>query len=297
MKKILSLALSATLVLGPGSFVATAKAQQEPGLTPVPQQPPESPGAYEDPVAELTNPNATAPIDDKPEDTPARSTAPNTDSCPFALTPPPAVSTSERLAPGQPAPTPLPPVPGAACGVSVPPGFEVKDDVVSAAWIVADIDSGEIIAAKDPHGRYRPASIIKVLLALVAIEELDLNQTIIASAESAGIVGSAAGLGEGGRYTVEQLLQGLLMASGNDTAHALAQELGGDEETLRKINDKAAEIGTSSTVAATYSGLDSPGMSTSAHDMALVYQTAYRNPVFARIVNTETVQFLSLIHI
>ena len=105
------------------------------------------------------------------------------------------------------------------------------------------------------------------------------------------IDGSAVGIGPGGKYTVEQLLEGLLMASGNDAAHALAQELGGDEVTLRKVNDKAAEIGTNSTFAASYSGLDAPGMSTSAKDISLIYRAAFHNPTFARIVDTESVDF------
>src|SRR5690625_6801833 len=142
---------------------------------------------------------------------------------------------------------------------------------------------------KDPHGRYRPASILKVLLALAAIEELDLKKVVIGTDEDAAIDGSAVGLGPGGRYTVEQLLQGLLMASGNDAAHALAQQLGGDEETLTKINTLATDLGARSTFAASYSGLDAPGMSTSAADMALLYTEAFKNPTFARMVGTDKI--------
>lgn len=237
---------------------------------------------------------ATTPLPGVAESTPeptTRTAAPSTDDCPFRLTPPKPVTTSERLAPDQAAPTPLPPVMDAACGISAPAGFTVPKDLMASAWIVADIDTGEIIAVKDPHGRYRPASIIKALLALVVIEELDLSTTIEVSEASATIDGSAVGLGSGGTYTVEQLLQGLLMASGNDAAHALAQELGGDESALEKVNALAKRLGTTSTYAASYSGLDAPGMSTSAYDMALIYRAAYSNPAFARLVNTEKVKF------
>ena len=224
--------------------------------------------------------------------TTTRTTAPDTDKCPHAERPEKATTTSERLAPGQASPTPLPPVESnEACGTTLPEGFKVDKDVVAAAWMVSDIDSGEIIAMKDPNGRYRPASIIKALLALVVIEELDLHQRVEVGEESAQIDGSAVGIGPGGTYTVEQLLQGLLMASGNDAAHALAQELGGDEATLRKVNKKAAEIGTNSTYAASYSGLDAPGMSTSAEDISRIYRAAFHNPTFARIVDTESVDF------
>ncbi len=222
---------------------------------------------------------------------PTRTTAPDTDSCPHSLVPAEPSTTSEELAPGQATPTPLPPVDGAACGVTAPRGFKVNKDVVASAWMVSDLDTGEIIAMKDPNGRYRPASIIKALLALVVIEELPLDQRITATMEDASVEGSAVGIGPDGTYTVEQLLQGLLMASGNDAAHALATALGGDEDTLRKVNEKAREIGTRSTVAASYSGLDAAGMSTSAADISLIYREAFANDTFARIVDTEHVDF------
>src|SRR5699024_5809721 len=95
----------------------------------------------------------------------------------------------------------------------------------------------------------------------------------------------------GGHYTVEQLLQGLLMASGNAAAHALAQQLGGDEETLTKMNQLAQDLGARSTFAASYSGLDAPGMSPSASDMALLYTEAFKNPTCARMVGTGTAEF------
>ncbi|MDO5031176.1 D-alanyl-D-alanine carboxypeptidase family protein [Corynebacterium sp.] len=222
---------------------------------------------------------------------PIRTEAPDTDDCPFAELPEPAITTSERLAPGQAAPTPLPPVATANCGVSAPEDFRVDKDVVASAWMVSDIDTGEIIAMKDPNGRYRPASIIKALLALVAIDELPLDKKVHTTMEDASVEGSAVGIGPDTDYTVEQLLQGLLMASGNDAAHALAQALGGDEVALRKVNALAKKLGTQSTYAASYSGLDAPGMSTSAEDISLIYQAAFHNPTFARLVNTEHVEF------
>ena len=222
---------------------------------------------------------------------PVRIEAPNTDNCPNAEHPPRAVSTSERLAPGVPAPAPLPQDYDGPCGVITPEGYAVPDDVYASAWLVADADTGEVVAMKDPHGRYRPASVIKVLLALVAIDELPLDKQVTVSAESAEQEGSRAGLGAGGTYTVDDLLHGLLMASGNDTAHALAQELGGDEETLRKVNALAHELGMHDTFVASYSGLDAPGMSSSAWDLGLAYRAAFNNPVFAATVDTESYPF------
>ncbi|OEY13400.1 D-alanyl-D-alanine carboxypeptidase [Corynebacterium sp. BCW_4722] len=219
---------------------------------------------------------------------PFRDKAPDTDNCPQATWPPEPVSTSERVTP---APSPLDVVYDGPCGVTAAEGYKVPDDVLASAWIVADIDSGEVIAMKDPHGRYRPASIIKVLLALVVIDELNLDDTVEVSAESAGQEGSAAGIGEGGVYTVQDMLHGLLLASGNDAAHALAQKLGGDEVALLKINELAKQLGMTDTRATSYSGLDGAGMSTSAWDMALAYREAFSNPTFSRIVDTQTYEF------
>lgn len=221
---------------------------------------------------------------------PSRDRAPDTDHCPHALTPPEPVSTSERRPDGS-TPTPLPLVYDGPCGVVAPAGYVVDPAVVASAWVVADIDSGEVIAMKDPHGRYRPASIIKVLLALTAINELELDAVVPVSAESAGQEGSAAGIGEEGTYTVRDLLHGLILNSGNDTAHALAQALGGDQVTLVKINQLAQDLSMSDTRATSYSGLDAAGMSTSAWDMALAYQAAFANPTFAAIAGTESYPF------
>ncbi|WIM68988.1 serine hydrolase [Corynebacterium breve] len=221
------------------------------------------------------------------EEPTTREVAPDTDRCPQATWPPKAQTTSE-------APTSISPLPqlyDGPCGITAPDGFKVDDNVLASSWLVADVDSGEVIAMKDPHGRYRPASIIKVLLAMVVINELPMEQEVTVSLESASQQGSAVGIGEGGVYTVEQLLLGLLLASGNDAAHALAQTLGGDEATLRKINALASELGTTDTRVATYSGLDASGMQTSAWDLGLMYRAAYADPTFSRLVNTESVEF------
>ncbi|MCX7444810.1 D-alanyl-D-alanine carboxypeptidase [Corynebacterium sp. P7003] len=227
-----------------------------------------------------------------------RPDAPVTDDCPWATSPVEPVDTSEIPTDGRPAPMPLPvpdvPAGGPAmaeCGVVAAPGFIVPEEQTATAWIVFDLDDGEVIAAKDPHGRYRPASIIKALLAMVVLERLPLDREVVATHDSAAMEGSRVGIIEDGHYTVEQLLQGLLMASGNDAAHALAQELGGDQRALELVNAKARELGTQDTRVADYTGLDGPGMSTSPFDLALIYRAAWGNPVFARIVDTDFVDF------
>ena len=113
------------------------------------------------------------------------------------------------------------------CGIVAAPGTPPLPGNVSAeAWLVADLDSGAVIATKDPHGRHRPASIIKVLVAMASINALPLNKSVQGTADDASAEGTKVGVDDGGMYTVNQLLHGLLMHSGNDAAHALAMQLG-----------------------------------------------------------------------
>jgi D-alanyl-D-alanine carboxypeptidase (penicillin-binding protein 5/6) len=219
-------------------------------------------------------------------------------ACPYQVSTPPAVDSSEAPTAGDP-PIPLavPPKPvgGEAlgsCGIVVAPGTApLPGDVSADAWLVADLDSGAVIAAKDPHGRHRPASIIKVLVAMASINALPLNKPVGGTDEDAAAEGTKVGVDAGGSYTVVQLLHGLLMHSGNDAAHALAMQLGGMQQAVEKINVLAAKLGGQDTRVATPSGLDGPGMSTSAYDIGLFYRYAWQNPTFADIVATRTFDF------
>ena len=224
---------------------------------------------------------------------------PNTDACPFALAPPPVIDLSEVPQPGQ-GPSaalarPASPVGGgqlARCGlvtITGPPA--VPQGISSASWVLADLDSGQVLAAKDPHGRYRPASTLKLLTAAVALNALPLGEVITATQADADVEGSRVGVGPGGRYTVRELMLGLLLQSGNDAAHALAARMGGDAATVRAMNALAASLGVTDTRAITPSGLDGPGMSTSAYDLALIFRHDIANPVFAQLASTPTALF------
>lgn len=223
---------------------------------------------------------------------------PDPNSCPYKVTTPPAVDASEVPKSGdppQPLPVPASPVGGDAlsgCGVIVAAGTPaLPGDVSAEAWLVADLDSGEVIAARDPHGRHRPASVIKVLTAMAAINELPLNRLIDGTQQDANAEGTKVGVEPGGRYTVNDLLHGLVLYSGNDAADALAGALGGKDVALGKINTLASKLGGRDTRVATPSGLDGPGMSTSAYDIGLFVRYAFNNPIFADIARTREYQF------
>ncbi|MDG3008876.1 D-alanyl-D-alanine carboxypeptidase [Rhodococcus sp. D2-41] len=248
-------------------------------------------------VPGTATPAAAAPVTDPGPAAPV--TTPNTDACPYRISPPPPVDRSEVPSPGQTAPPPVPvptqPVGGPglrACGAIQAAGTPpLPQDVSAAGWVLADLDTGEVLAAKDPHGRHRPASTIKVLLAMVALQNLDLDKVVVGTQADADADGSRVGIGPGGHYSNRQLMQGLVMNSGNDAAHALAAQLGGDRATVEKMNALAHTLGGLDTRAATPSGLDGPGMSTSAYDLALFFRDAMRNPTFAELVAAPPVQF------
>ncbi|WP_409489660.1 D-alanyl-D-alanine carboxypeptidase family protein [Amycolatopsis sp. cmx-11-12] len=216
--------------------------------------------------------------------------------CANKTTPPAPIDTSEKPRPGEvaPAPLPVPPVPVggermAECGLVLPKrALNPPEGSTAASWVLQDLETGDIIAAKDPHARQRPASLIKTLLGLVVVTELPPRKIITPTKEDAEQECTCVGIAAGGQYTVDQLLHGLLMHSGNDAAHALSTVLGGVDATVAKMNALATRIGATDTRAATPSGLDGPGMSTSAYDMSLIFHHAMKQPEFAKVVKTKS---------
>ncbi len=220
------------------------------------------------------------------------------DACQNRQLPPPPIDTSEEPPPGSPSPEPLPvpddPVGGSRmgeCGIITPEGSAQPPAVTAATWVISDLDSGAVLAAKDPHARERPASLIKVLLSIVVIRELRPDTVVVGTQEDANQEGTAVGIGPGGEYTVEQLLHALVMRSGNDAAYALARALGGTDVALEKMNALAKELGALDTRAATPSGLDGPGMTTSAYDQSLIFKAAMRHEEFAEAARMRKMDF------
>ena len=161
------------------------------------------------------------------------------------------------------------------------------------AWIVADLDSGRILAGRDEYVTHPPASTIKVLLALVVLDELPLDATIVADAADAAAECNCAGVTAGRVYTTQELLDGLLLVSGNDAANTLAHMLGGTDVAVAKMNAKALQLGATGTRAGSPSGLDGPGIDgyTTPHDLAVLFRAALENPVFTAITSSPTATF------
>jgi D-alanyl-D-alanine carboxypeptidase (penicillin-binding protein 5/6) len=220
-------------------------------------------------------------------------------ACAPQIVPPPPVDSSEAPRPGTPAPPPMSmpsfPVGGprmGECGLVLPAGAPDPPAGINAmSWLIADANSGEVLAAKDPHARNRPASTLKLLTALLAVDHLPADQVVVGTQADANQDGSRVGIGPGGHYTVRQLLTGLLLVSGNDAAHALADQLGGVAATVRQMNELAARLGALDTRAATPSGLDGPGMSASAYDLALAFRQVLSRPLLVQLLGTRQADF------
>jgi serine-type D-Ala-D-Ala carboxypeptidase (penicillin-binding protein 5/6) len=162
--------------------------------------------------------------------------------------------------------------------------------IAATGWLVADADTGEVLAARDPHGRYYPASTLKLLTVLTLHPRLDPDEIVKGTVDDESVEGSRVGLVKGGRYRVSLLFQALVLQSGNDAANALARTFGGTDATVRAMGDVAVELGAFDTVVGTPSGLDVAGQSSSPYDLALFMRAVVAEPELVRLMTTRTAQ-------
>ena len=166
-------------------------------------------------------------------------------------------------------------------------------DGPAQAWVIADMDTGQVLAARNEYVAYAPASTIKVLLALTALDEVPLDSTIVADRGRHPRRVQLRGRDTGIIYTARQLLEALLLVSGNDAANTLARMLGGTDAAVMKMNGKAALLGAYGTNAGSPSGIDGPGIDiwSTPHDLAVIFRAAMSYPVFAQITAQPTAVF------
>jgi serine-type D-Ala-D-Ala carboxypeptidase (penicillin-binding protein 5/6) len=163
--------------------------------------------------------------------------------------------------------------------------------VTASAWVIADAGTGQVLAAKDPHGRYRPASTLKVLTAISLIPLLNPNAMVVASKLATTVSPNIVGLLAGHAYKVSELFTALLTISANDAAMALAQATGSLSQGMADVNAEARHLQADDTVAVTPNGLDAPGQHTSAYDLALFARQGLRMPAFLKYDETTGGQF------
>ena len=169
-------------------------------------------------------------------------------------------------------------------------------DIQASAFVVADAGTGQVLAAKDPHGWYRPASTLKMLTAVTLIPLLNPNGTVVASQQATSTVPNVAGLVAGRAYKISDLFTALLTISANDAAIALTQAAGSFSKGMALINAEARHLQADDTVAVDPNGLDAPDQHTSAYDLALIARQALTQPAFLKYDQTISARFVVARH-
>lgn len=179
--------------------------------------------------------------------------------------------------------------------------YSITTSALAAEWpdsisisaegaILIDADSGAVLYGKNSHTAYYPASITKILTALIVIETCDLDDIVTFSHNAVHNVepgSSSAGLDEGDQLTVRDTLYAMLLKSANEAANALAEHVAGSNEAFAELmNQKAAFLGCTDSHFNNPSGLNDPEHYTSAYDMALIAQAAFHNETFVTIDST-----------
>lgn len=159
-----------------------------------------------------------------------------------------------------------------------------------AAYLV-DLDTRQVMWARDPETARAPASLTKLVTAMVAVDDArSLDRTVVVAKEATEVIPSLMGLSTGEHLTVRELLDGLFLDSGNDAAEALARGIVPRDRFIRQMNQKAKSIGLTASHFVNPSGLDAPGLLMSAHDLA--HAAAYLDkyyPALAAIASTKDV--------
>ncbi|AIY82259.1 MAG: D-alanyl-D-alanine carboxypeptidase [Clostridium baratii] len=164
-------------------------------------------------------------------------------------------------------------------------------NINAEAAILIDANTGDVLYSKKGEDKHFPASTTKVLTALITLEHTNLNDVVTIGPNPPFAKGSSIGLKEGEKFTVETLLTGLLLESGNDCAEALAEHVGGSIDNFAKMmNEKAKELGCTNSNFVNPSGLPDDNHVTTAHDLALIMQAALKNNDFIRISRLVSVE-------
>ncbi|QRX93908.1 D-alanyl-D-alanine carboxypeptidase [Streptomyces sp. A1-5] len=167
-------------------------------------------------------------------------------------------------------------------------------ELTARSWIISDAESGEVLAAKNPHWQLAPASTLKMLFADTVLPKFPKTQTYkVKPADLAGMgTGSSlVGIKENLTYTVHDLWLGVFLRSGNDAVHTLSAMNGGTEATVKEMQKRAVELNATDTHVITPDGYDAPGQVSSAYDLSLFARAGLKNPDFREYCSTASAQF------
>lgn len=159
-------------------------------------------------------------------------------------------------------------------------------DAVSS--IVIEEETGRVLYAMNESAPLSMASTTKIMTALIALENCALDEIVVAGENAFGVPGTSIYLEMGEQLTMEQMLYGLMLASGNDAAVAIAEHVAGSVDAFCALmNVRAAEIGCTNTHFVTPHGLPADNHYTTAHDLALISREAMKNETFRKLVSTQ----------
>ncbi|HEX3492990.1 MAG TPA: D-alanyl-D-alanine carboxypeptidase [Streptosporangiaceae bacterium] len=164
--------------------------------------------------------------------------------------------------------------------------------IPAGGYVIADANTGQVLAAKDPHGQFAPASTLKVLTAVTLIPALNPSAMVKTTRLAADQEPNDVGLVRGRQYQVANLFRALLLISANDAAVALTQATGSFSKGMAMINAEAHHLQAYDVVAKLPNGLPAKGQVVSAYDEALIARSALSIPAFMRYDSTLAARFL-----
>lgn len=165
--------------------------------------------------------------------------------------------------------------------------YQEAPPVFAKSVVVLDAKTGDVLYEKNPTSRLLPASTTKLLTALTALENCSLDQ--IVTVDYVEKEPTQMGLFYGDKLTVESLLYGLLVSSGNDAAYVLAYSCSPSvADFVSNMNEKARQLGLKNSLFTNPAGFDDPGEYSTAKDLAILARAAVTNPLIAKIVATKT---------
>lgn len=212
----------------------------------------------------------------------------------------PSAATAEPIVTAKPSPAPLPTASswvggkeliGSQVLTDLPSGVPKPKAPKATSWLVADLGSRSVLAGQRVHVPLAPASTLKIFTALALAPKLDPAKVYTGQDSDAAIDGTKVGIDPGSTYTVNDLLHGMMMSSGNDCANALGNLVGGTAKATALIQDEALALGAFDTLPRTTSGLDAKGQVSSAYDLALAGSAALQNKQLAAIMKTTAYKF------
>ncbi|MCX5214542.1 D-alanyl-D-alanine carboxypeptidase [Kitasatospora sp. NBC_00240] len=180
-------------------------------------------------------------------------------------------------------------------GVQVDPaGATALPELSALAWMISDIDTGDVLAAKNAHWPLPPASTLKTLFAAAELPRQapdTVHKVTAAELTGLGAGSSLVGIQAGQSYKVSDLWLGVLLRSGNDAVRTLAMMNGGVPAAVTAMQTLADTLGAQDTRVVSPDGYDAPGQVSSAYDLTLILRSALANPDFTRYAATKVAQF------